>query len=258
MDGGLEEWAGARPAAGAGRRRMSRITRALLLLGALALLAPAGARPRRRSCRSGASTPRSTSPRRRATRTRVFVVERGGTIQVVRNGDEARRAVPRPHAARSTPTGERGLLSMAFAPDYATSGLFYVYLVARAADGRDPDPRVPALGRPNPDRADPATERIVLPRDAQRGRQPQRRPDRSSGPTAACGRAPATAAAATTSPQPRAGPREPARQAAADRPAARQRADYASRPTTRSAPRSGPTACATRSASRSTAGRATS
>jgi hypothetical protein len=56
---------------------------------------------------------------------------------------------------------ERGLLSMAFAPDYATSGLFYVYYTARSPTGqitieelrRDPG---------NPDRADPSYARVLL------------------------------------------------------------------------------------------------
>src|SRR5205085_10770310 len=61
------------------------------------------------------------------------------------------------------PGGERGLLSMAFAPDYATSGLFYVYYTGTA-------PGVPATGdisvdelrRDGPDAADPASRRHVL------------------------------------------------------------------------------------------------
>ncbi|HEX2104809.1 MAG TPA: PQQ-dependent sugar dehydrogenase [Solirubrobacteraceae bacterium] len=78
---------------------------------------------------------------------RVFVVERGGTIRVVRDG----AVLPAPFLdLRPLPTdGERGLLSMAFAPDYAASGLFYVYFTApgtgaitvqeRRRDATDPD-----------------------------------------------------------------------------------------------------------------------
>jgi hypothetical protein len=59
---------------------------------------------------------------------RVFVVERGGTIRIVRDGV----ALPAPFLDMGPlPTdGERGLLSIAFAPDYAASGLFYVYFTA--------------------------------------------------------------------------------------------------------------------------------
>ena len=67
---------------------------------------------------------------------------------------------------------------MAFAPDYATSGRFYVYLTAAAARGRrrDPGPRVPALGG-EPRRRRPGHRRGCCSRSAHdRGRQPQRRP----------------------------------------------------------------------------------
>ena len=59
--------------------------------------------------------------------TRVFVVERGGTVRVVKNGV----VLPTPFIDISADvgalTGERGLLSLAFAPDYAVSGLFYTF-----------------------------------------------------------------------------------------------------------------------------------
>ncbi len=56
--------------------------------------------------------------------TRVFVVERGGTVRVVQNGV----TLPTPFLDVSSEVGlggERGLLSIAFAPDYAVSGLLY-------------------------------------------------------------------------------------------------------------------------------------
>src|SRR5436190_4125415 len=56
---------------------------------------------------------------------RLFVVEQGGRIQVLRNGRrQARPFLDVSSEVRSG--GEQGLLSMAFAPDYAASGLFYV------------------------------------------------------------------------------------------------------------------------------------
>jgi glucose/arabinose dehydrogenase len=96
---------------------------------------------------------------------RVFVVERGGTVRVVRDG------VVLPGAfldLGALPVdGERGLLSMAFPPDYATSGLFYVDFTAPGTGAltiqeRRRDPA-------NPDRADPAFARtlITIPRDQQ-------------------------------------------------------------------------------------------
>ena len=68
----------------------------------------------------------------------VFVVERGGAIRRVADGIV--QATPfldiSPLVATSTSPGEeRGLLSIAFAPDYATSGRFYVYYTGRAPPG---------------------------------------------------------------------------------------------------------------------------
>jgi hypothetical protein len=58
--------------------------------------------------------------------TRAFVVERGGTVRVIKNGV----VLPAPFIDVSAEIGlggERGLLSIAFAPDYAISGLFYSF-----------------------------------------------------------------------------------------------------------------------------------
>ena len=67
-------------------------------------------------------------------RSRVFVVEQAGTIRII-----GRDAPFLDITASVTSGGEQGLLSMAFAPDYATSGLFYVYFTdqeRRPAGGR--------------------------------------------------------------------------------------------------------------------------
>jgi len=69
-----------------------------------------------------------TSPR--GDRRRRFVVERAGTIRVVR--DRHKLKTPFLNISSDVRTdGEAGLLSMAFAPDYARSHLFYVYYVAK-------------------------------------------------------------------------------------------------------------------------------
>jgi glucose/arabinose dehydrogenase len=63
---------------------------------------------------------------------RVFVVEQPGRIQLLVNGQ--RQATPFLDATADVLTGsERGLLSMAFSPDYATSGRFWVYMTVKAA-----------------------------------------------------------------------------------------------------------------------------
>ena len=68
-------------------------------------------------------------------RKRLFVVEQGGTVWIVRNG----KRLARPFlniSGRVASGGERGLLSLAFAPDYRSSGRFYVYFTAKNGDIR--------------------------------------------------------------------------------------------------------------------------
>ena len=61
--------------------------------------------------------------------TRLFVVEQSGAIRVVKDG--VRLPVPLLDITSSTGSeGERGLLSLAFAPDFVQSGLAYTYSTA--------------------------------------------------------------------------------------------------------------------------------
>jgi glucose/arabinose dehydrogenase len=66
---------------------------------------------------------------------RVFVVEQGGTIRVVRGGKVLRTPFL-DIRSQVVNSGEQGLLSMAFAPDYARSGRFYVYFTDRGEQQR--------------------------------------------------------------------------------------------------------------------------
>lgn len=106
---------------------------------------------------------------------RVFVVERGapgspgdpGAIRVVADGTV--KSQPFLTIDNIDFASERGLLSMAFAPDYATSGLFYVFYTAAGGDALDPggepgDIRIVEYRRSasDPDVADPASARLVL------------------------------------------------------------------------------------------------
>ncbi len=60
---------------------------------------------------------------------RVFVVEKGGAIRILTPSTGAIAATPFLDLSGQISTdGERGLLGMALAPDFATSGNFYVYL----------------------------------------------------------------------------------------------------------------------------------
>jgi glucose/arabinose dehydrogenase len=55
---------------------------------------------------------------------RLFVCEQGGTLRVVKNG----RLLPTPfHAFAVDPSGERGLLGVAFDPDFANNRFVYAY-----------------------------------------------------------------------------------------------------------------------------------
>jgi glucose/arabinose dehydrogenase len=92
-------------------------------------------------------------------RRRIMVVEQGGRIVVVRDG----RRVERPFLdlrSQVLAGGERGLLSLAFAPDYGRTGRMYVYFT-----GRDARQHVVELRRASADRADPASAREVLAMD---------------------------------------------------------------------------------------------
>jgi glucose/arabinose dehydrogenase len=65
---------------------------------------------------------------------RVFVVEQGGLIRIVKNGTTLGTAfLDLTGPVKSG--GEQGLLSLAFAPDYAASGRFYVYYTADSPVG---------------------------------------------------------------------------------------------------------------------------
>ncbi|MEA2425313.1 MAG: hypothetical protein QOH13_1723 [Thermoleophilaceae bacterium] len=87
---------------------------------------------------------------------RVFVVEQAGTIRVVRDGKKLGTPFLDIHSDVQS-GGERGLLSMAFAPDYATSGLFYVYFT-----GGDGDIHIQEFHRSSADRADRGSRRELL------------------------------------------------------------------------------------------------
>jgi glucose/arabinose dehydrogenase len=96
-----------------------------------------------------------TAPR--GDRRRIYVVEQGGTIRVVRDG----RTLQRPFLDlrdRVQAGGEQGLLGLAFAPDFARSRRFYVHYSA-AGSG---DTRIVEYRARTPQRADPASARVVL------------------------------------------------------------------------------------------------
>ncbi|MGN6587961.1 MAG: PQQ-dependent sugar dehydrogenase [Solirubrobacterales bacterium] len=86
----------------------------------------------------------------------LFVVEQPGRIVVLRNG----RRVRKPFLDLSSEVsygGERGLLSVAFSPDYARSKRFYVYYTDKAGNIR-----IDEFKRATPTRAAMASRRKVI------------------------------------------------------------------------------------------------
>jgi len=87
---------------------------------------------------------------------RAFVVEQAGRIMVVQGG----KPLAQPFLdirSKVTAGGEQGLLSMAFAPDYAQSGRFYVYYTERSGTES-----IWEYHRAGDTRADPNSARLVL------------------------------------------------------------------------------------------------
>jgi glucose/arabinose dehydrogenase len=108
---------------------------------------------------------------------RRFVVERGGRIVIVKGG----RTLGQPFLDISnlvSTGGESGLLSMAFAPDYRSSGLFYVYYTDQQGY-----PTIAQFRRSqgDPDQADAGSRRTIMrvphPRFNHKGGQIQFGPD---------------------------------------------------------------------------------
>jgi glucose/arabinose dehydrogenase len=90
----------------------------------------------------------------------VFVVEQSGEVRIVRDGT----LLPTPFLdlrSQVTYSGESGLLSIAFAPDYAQSGLLYAFYNSR--HGPYGDTRISEFRRsPDPDVVDTSSERVLV------------------------------------------------------------------------------------------------
>jgi glucose/arabinose dehydrogenase len=88
---------------------------------------------------------------------RLFVVEKTGAIRVVKDGT----LLPTPFldlSAQVSGRAEQGLLGLAFPPDFASSGRFFVDYTDLEGDTHVSAFRVSS----DPDRADPASESVVL------------------------------------------------------------------------------------------------
>ncbi len=90
-------------------------------------------------------------------RARLFVVEQGGRLRIVRGG----AAIATPFldiSGRISSSGEQGLLGLAFHPRYSENGRFYVNYTDGGGDSHVSEFRISA----NPDVADPNSERELL------------------------------------------------------------------------------------------------
>jgi Glucose / Sorbosone dehydrogenase len=137
---------------------MGAVVLAALLL--LALPAGAAAAPQLVPVGNFAGPVHVTAPPGDAAR--LVVVEKDGRVQLLVDG---RRAVtPFLDVVDITANeGERGLLSIAFHPDYAANGLFYYFVTGNAAAGGDVGDLTVFEGRRlDADRADPDYRRLVL------------------------------------------------------------------------------------------------
>jgi glucose/arabinose dehydrogenase len=89
---------------------------------------------------------------------RLFIVEKGGAIRIVKDGS----LLPSPFLDLSSKVSggpEQGLLGLAFDPGYATNGRFIVHYTDVSGNTTLSAYRVSAT---DPDQADPATETILL------------------------------------------------------------------------------------------------
>ena len=109
---------------------------------------------------------------------RLFVVEQRGTICIVNLADDSPGPVFLNIRSKVSSGGESGLLGLAFHPDYAANGFFFVcYTRSREGACDSPPPGCPAdfrFGRTerlvaryqvsgdSPDRADPESEKVLL------------------------------------------------------------------------------------------------
>jgi hypothetical protein len=89
---------------------------------------------------------------------RLFVVEKAGMIRVIKGGAVLATPFLDLTAKVVSEGGEQGLLGLAFAPDYASSGRFFVHYNDVSGDNRVSVIRVSS----DPDRADPASESSVI------------------------------------------------------------------------------------------------
>lgn len=101
---------------------------------------------------------------------RLFIVEKGGAIRIFAKGALVEQPFLDITERVDSSGSEQGLLGLAFAPDYAKSGLFYLDYIDK--DGNTVVSRYKVTN--NPDVADPGSEAVIL-------RQQQPYPNHNGG-----------------------------------------------------------------------------
>ena len=87
----------------------------------------------------------------------LFVVEQRGTVRVIKRNRKLGRAFLKINGLVNYDGAERGLLSIAFPPDYKQTGLFYVFYT-----DNEGDLRIEEYRRRSPTRARRSSQRLVL------------------------------------------------------------------------------------------------
>ena len=102
---------------------------------------------------------------------RLFVLEQAGRIRVIKDGVLSTTPFLDISSRVSVDPWEQGLLGLAFHPDYAENGLFYVHYSAANVSGYPDQANIVAeykVSDSDPDAADPTSERILLSVDTDR------------------------------------------------------------------------------------------
>jgi glucose/arabinose dehydrogenase len=92
---------------------------------------------------------------------RLFVVEQRGRILIIENGELVGAPFLNIEELVRDTDNEQGLLSVAFDPDYAENGFFYVYYTGEEGDGDEFIARYEVSAN-NPNRANSSSARILL------------------------------------------------------------------------------------------------
>jgi hypothetical protein len=105
---------------------------------------------------------------------RLFIVERGGRIRLAIDSGSGYVVQDTPFldlSSQVNTAGEGGLLSMAFDPEYAQTGLFYIYFVNFGASTAPPPPPPPTPPA-NPPAQQPAPNNGPVDQSSQDGQNP--------------------------------------------------------------------------------------